>query len=76
MVRKDIYRRYQLRNYYLDQATQEKENTTLSTNEIIEDTQSTQEEFNNGLSRNVLGIGKIFLMLIFVLKSFLMREPF
>jgi hypothetical protein len=60
MVRKDIYRRYQLRNYYLDQATQEKENTTLSTNEIIEDTQSTQEEFNNGLSRNVLGIRKIF----------------
>ncbi len=42
---------------YLDEATQDKGNTTLSTNEIIEDTQSTQEEFNNGISRNVLGIG-------------------
>ncbi len=45
-------------NFYLDEATQEKENITLSTNEIIEDTQSTQEEFNSGISRNVLGIEK------------------
>ncbi|CAF1154793.1 unnamed protein product [Rotaria sordida] len=37
-----------------DEATQEKENTHLSTNEIIEDTQATQEEFHNGRSRNVL----------------------
>jgi hypothetical protein len=39
--------------YYLDEATQEKENLALSTNEIIEDTQSTQEELNNGISRNI-----------------------
>jgi hypothetical protein len=39
----------------LDEATQEKQNLNLSTNEIIEDTQSTHEEFNNGISRNVLG---------------------
>ncbi|CAF1321481.1 unnamed protein product [Adineta steineri] len=37
-----------------DEATQVKQNTTLSTNEIIEDTRSTQDEFSNGLSRNVL----------------------
>jgi hypothetical protein len=38
-----------------DEATQQKRNTNLSTNEIIEDTQSTREEFNNGISRNALG---------------------
>jgi Dimerisation and cyclophilin-binding domain of Mon2 len=40
---------------HLDEATQEKENVTLSTNEIIEDIRSTHDEFNNGLSRNILG---------------------
>ena len=40
---------------HLDEATQEHENVTLSTNEIIEDIRSTHDEFNNGLSRNILG---------------------
>lgn len=39
-----------------DEATQETENSTLSTNEIIEDTRSTQEEFNNGHAREMLGM--------------------
>ena len=39
----------------LDEATQAKENLNLSTNDIIEDIQSTHEEFNNGLTRNMLG---------------------
>ncbi|CAF3428875.1 unnamed protein product [Rotaria sp. Silwood1] len=37
-----------------DEATQKTKDTTLSTNEIIEDTQATQEEFHNGRSRNGL----------------------
>jgi hypothetical protein len=31
---------------YLDEATQEQTNSSLSTNDIIEDTQSTQGEIN------------------------------
>ncbi len=44
--------------FSIDEATQETENVTLSTNEIIEDTQSTKEEFNNGISRNAIGKNK------------------
>ncbi len=44
--------------FSVDEATQETENVTLSTNEIIEDTQSTREEFNNGISRNAIGKNK------------------
>jgi hypothetical protein len=39
----------------LDEATQEKGNLNLSTNEIMEDVQSTHEEFSNGITRNRLG---------------------
>ena len=39
----------------LDEATQEKGNLNLSTNEIMEDVQSTHGEFSNGLTRNMLG---------------------
>ncbi len=35
-----------LREYILDEATQEQTNSSLSTNEIIEDTQSAQEDMN------------------------------
>ncbi|CAF5227405.1 unnamed protein product, partial [Rotaria magnacalcarata] len=37
-----------------DEATQGNENDCLSTNEIIEDIQSTPDEFHNTISRNTI----------------------
>lgn len=41
---------------YSDEATRVKDNGHVSTNDIIEDTRSSQEELNNGISRDVTGI--------------------
>jgi hypothetical protein len=40
---------------FLDEATQEQRNNSLSTNEIIEDTQSTQGELHERISQNYTG---------------------
>jgi len=40
---------------FLDEATQEQRNNSLSTNEIIEDTQSIQGELHERISQNHTG---------------------
>jgi hypothetical protein len=43
------------KNLFLDEATQEQTNNSLSTNDIIEDTQSTQGEIHERISQNHTG---------------------
>lgn len=45
----------------LDEATQAETNNSLSTNEIIEDTQSTQEEVHGSISSSDRGMFVFFL---------------
>ncbi len=47
---------FEFERIYLDEATQKQVHSSLSTNDIIEDTRSTQEEINDGISRRDIGI--------------------
>ena len=47
---------FEFERMYLDEAAQKQVHSSLSTNDIIEDTQSTHEEINVGISRRDTGI--------------------